>query len=249
MHSESSHQTSTREWGQMASILIVDDDIELCMMLRDYFALQDLELSICHNGREGLQAALHGGFDLVILDVMLPELDGFQILRQLRSSSQISIVLLTSRNEDEEVIFGLENGADDYVPKPFNPRELLARIRSILRRRSFKALTEANPADAKTIERQGFVLIPASQSVHYRGIPLSLSPVEFLLLEALLQGLGTILPREELTERVLHRAYHPLDRGLDMLVSRLRRKLEIADNPGALIKTIRSAGYVLSARV
>jgi two-component system response regulator CpxR len=237
----------------MESILIVDDDIELCRMLRDYFALQDLDLSMCHNGREGLKLAVEGNFDLVILDVMLPELDGFQILRQLRGSSQTasqtSIVLLTSRHEDEEVIFGLENGADDYVPKPFNPRELLARIRSILRRRSFKALSSANATGAAAaLERGGFVLIPASQSVHYRGIPLALSPVEFLLLEALVESLATILPREELTERVFQRAYHPLDRGLDMLVSRLRRKLDIADNPGALLKTIRSAGYVLSAR-
>jgi len=231
----------------MESILIVDDDIELCAMLRDYFALQDLDLAICHNGREGLQAALDGNFDLVILDVMLPELDGFQILRQLRSCSQISIVLLTSRDEDEEVIFGLESGADDYVPKPFNPRELLARIRAILRRRTFKTV-HGNGVAAKTLERGGFILIPASQSVQYQGIPLSLSPVEFLLLEALVESIGTVVPREELTERVFQRAYHPLDRGLDMLVSRLRRKLDMADNPGALIKTIRSAGYVLSLR-
>jgi two-component system response regulator CpxR len=228
----------------MDSLLIVDDDIGLCIMLRDYFLSQNISLAMCHDGALGLQTAIQGSFDLVILDVMLPTMDGFEILRHLRSASPVSILLLTSRAEDDSLIFGLENGADDYVPKPFNPRELLARIRSILRRRSH--LPSNVQASRTSFEQNGFVLNPGARSAVYCGIPLRLTPVEFLLLEALIASPGDILSRDDLTDRVFRRSYNPMDRALDMLVSRLRRKLDVADNPGACIKTIRSEGYVFA---
>jgi two-component system response regulator CpxR len=230
----------------MESVLIVDDDIELCIMLRDYFELQQIGLAMRHDGRLGLQAALEGDFDLVILDVMLPGMDGFEILRRLRAASEIGILMLTSRGEDDERVLGLENGADDYVPKPFNPRELLARMRAILRRRSVNGPPGAEAAATPKLSHGGFLINSAALTAHYRGVPLALSPIELLLLEALLQSPGTVVPREDLVERIFQRAYHPMDRGLDMLVSRLRRKLDIADNPGALIKTVRSAGYLFA---
>jgi len=228
------------------SILIVDDDVVLCAMLRDYFQLHSLQLAMCHDGIAGLQAALVGAFDLVILDVMLPGLDGFELLRRLRTRPQMSIVMLTARDDDDAVVFGLENGADDYVPKPFSPRELLARIRAVLRRHSAPGIS-SDSIDASSLRaRCGLAFNQAARSAKYRGISLSLTPVEYTLLEALLRNPGTVLPREHLAEIVFSRPYHPLDRGLDMLVSRLRRKLDIDDNPGALIKTIRSTGYVFS---
>jgi len=230
----------------MESVLIVDDDIGLCTMLRDYFELHHVELAMCHDGQVGLQTALGGAFDLVILDVTLPSMDGFEILLRLRADSQVGIVLLTSRDEDEALVFGLENGADDYVPKPFNPRELLARMRAVLRRRRSEAPASVAPPSSRDASLWGFSMNSAVRSAQYRGTPLYLSPVEFLLLEALLESPGTVLPREELAERIFRRPYNPLDRALDMLVSRLRRKLDIADNPGALIKTIRSAGYTFA---
>jgi two-component system response regulator CpxR len=193
-----------------------------------------------------LQQALLGAFDLVILDVMLPGLDGFELLRRLRSSSKLNIVMLTARDDDDAVVFGLENGADDYVPKPFSPRELLARVRAILRR---QRPSEVRATSADAVARRsacGFVLNEATRSVQYRGRPVPVTHVEYSLLDALLDSPGTVLSREHLAELVFKRAYHPLDRGLDMLVSRLRRKLDVDDNPGAHIKTIRSAGYVFA---
>ena len=230
----------------MESILIVDDDVVLCTMLRDYFQLNSLQLAMCHDGLAGLQTALVGAFDLIILDVMLPGLDGFELLRRLRSHPQMSIVMLTACDEDDAVVFGLENGADDYVPKPFSPRELLARIRAVLRRQSAPGMSADSIVASARWSRCGFVFNQAARSAKYRGIALSLTSVEYMLLDALLQNPGTVLPRKHLAELVFNRPYHPLDRGLDMLVSRLRRKLEVEDNPGALIKTIRSTGYMFA---
>jgi DNA-binding response OmpR family regulator len=199
-----------------------------------------------HDGVTGLEAAMHGGFDLVILDVMLPRMDGFEILRRLRATTSIGILMLTSRGEDDSLVFGLESGADDYVPKPFNPRELLARIRCVLRRQSLRHAQTTMGVLPEPQPRCGFLFHPAARIVHYHGVALTLSPVEYALLEALLEAPGTVLPREQLAERIFKRSYHPMDRALDMLVSRLRRKLDVADNPGACIRTVRSTGYVFS---
>jgi two-component system response regulator CpxR len=228
----------------MESILIIDDDIGLCTMLRDYFALQKMELAMSHHGFTGLEAAYKGQYDLILLDVMLPGIDGFEVLRRLRSVSEVSVLLLTSRGEADDRIVGLENGADDYLPKPFNPRELLARIRAILRRRN-GYLNHAAPG--KIYAKRclyGFVIDSAARSVQYRGSALTLTDIEFTLLEAFLESAGVVLSREHLVDRIFQRPFNPLDRSLDMLVSRLRRKLDIADNPGAAIKTIRSSGYL-----
>jgi DNA-binding response OmpR family regulator len=228
----------------MESVLIIDDDVALCRMLADYFALHQVQLAMCHHGLTGLERARTGTFDMVLLDIMLPGINGFEVLSRLRAVSQVSVLLLTSRGEAEDRIVGLEAGADDYLPKPFNPRELLARIRAVLRRRDRNIGPAAPPASSR-LANGGFVLDVAARTVSYQDSPLALTDIEFALLQALLESPGIVLSREMLVERVFHRGFNPLDRSLDMLVSRLRRKLDLADNPGALIKTIRSSGYNL----
>ena len=231
----------------MESILIVDDDTSLCSMLKEYLALQDMTLTMIHHGLRGLEEARTGQFDLVLLDIMLPGIDGLDVLRLLRPASDVGIILLTSRGEVTDRIVGLEDGADDYLPKPFNPRELVARIRTVLRRRKASTASPTATTGNKSLSVLGFELDKTTRSARYRGDLLSLTDTEFALLEALLEAPGVVLDREHLSGRVSHRPFHPLDRDLDMLVSRLRRKLDIQGRPSQAIRTIRSTGYVFMA--
>jgi len=226
-------------------VLLVDDDVELCAMLEAYLARHGFEVTTEHHGDLGLHRALSGSFSIVLLDVMLPGLDGFEVLRRLRSTSSVSVLLLTARGEDIDRIVGLEIGADDYLPKPFNPRELLARIRAILRRTSAHLQPENRPA-VKHLSIAGIELDTGARSAICGGVALDLTNVEFALLEALMQAPGQILTREHLVESVLGRTFNPFDRSLDMHVSRLRRKLDEAASLGDQIKTIRSVGYQLA---
>lgn len=230
----------------MEPILLVDDDIELCTMLEDYLSRHGFKVATEHNGEHGLHRALTNDFAMVLLDVMLPGLDGFEVLRRLRTNSQVSVLLLTARGEDIDRIVGLEIGADDYLPKPFNPRELLARIRAILRRSA-----AARPAQAKIrhLSVAGIELDSGARTAICNGVELDLTNVEFELLAALMEAPGQILTREHLTECVLDRRFNPFDRSLDMHVSRLRRKLDEAADLGDQIKTIRSVGYQLALPV
>ena len=235
----------------MEPVLLVDDDIELCSMLEDYLTRHGFAVTTEHNGELGLHRALTGEFAIVLLDVMLPGLDGFEVLRRLRTSSQVSVLLLTARGEDVDRIVGLEIGADDYLPKPFNPRELLARIRAILRRTaSSKSAHGAVTSPAiKHLAVGGIELDSGARTATCNGVELDLTNVEFELLGALMAAPGQILTREHLTELVLDRRFNPFDRSLDMHVSRLRRKLDEAANLGDQIKTIRSVGYQLAVPV
>jgi len=231
-------------------VLLVDDDIELCSMLEDYLMRHGFQVTTEHNGEVGLRRALTGDFSIVLLDVMLPGLDGFEVLRRLRTSSQVSVLLLTARGEDIDRIVGLEIGADDYLPKPFNPRELLARIRAILRRTAASGPTHGGMnAGIKHLSVAGIELDSGARTVLCNGAELELTNVEFELLGALMEAPGQILTREHLTECVLDRRFNPFDRSLDMHVSRLRRKLDDAANLGDQIKTIRSVGYQLALPV
>jgi two-component system response regulator CpxR len=219
-------------------ILLIDDDIELCSMLTEYLSRFGFHVNAVHRGDAGLKAALERRYALVLLDVMLPGMEGFEVLRQIRAVSQVSVLLLTARGEDVDRIVGLEIGADDYLPKPFNPRELLARMRAILRRSSATAKNE--PA---SLNVDGLELDTAARTVVQSGKKIDLTAVEFALLEALMRSPGQVVSRELLSESVLERKFHPFDRSLDMHVSRLRRKLGAGDD---LIKTIRGAGYQLT---
>jgi len=225
------------------TILLIDDDMELCTILQGYLARYGFEVITENSGDGGLQRALGGGFAMVLLDVMLPGLDGFEVLRRLRATSQVSVLLLTARGEDIDRIVGLEIGADDYLPKPFNPRELLARIRAILRRS--QAQTSERSA-IKHLVAMGLELDTGSRNATCDGAHLDLTGVEFDLLQALMEAPGRILTREFLSEMVLDRKFTPFDRSLDTHVCRLRRKLDDAANVGDRIKTIRSVGYQLA---
>jgi two-component system response regulator CpxR len=215
-------------------LLLIDDDVELCGLVQEFLKREGFALELEHDGRRGLDRALAGEWDLVILDVMLPTLDGFEILRQIRAKSRMPVLMLTARGEDVDRIVGLELGADDYLAKPFNPRELAARIRAILRR------TEARPNERGRIEVNGVVLDPAAREVLVDGRPVELTTIEFDVLDLLMRAAGRVLSRDSLMETLYNRKTTPFDRSIDMHISHLRKKLEL-DHP--LIKTIRGVGY------
>jgi two-component system response regulator CpxR len=226
----------------MSRILIIDDDEELCELISEYLSVENFETQAIHDGETGLQAALGGGHDLVILDVMLPRKNGFEVLRQLRETSKIPVLMLTARGADNERITGLETGADDYLAKPFNPRELVARLRAILRR--VEAQTEASQAESDKLKVDDIEVKISARSVTKDGEDLTLTSVEFDLLTELLKQAGKIIKKEDLSETVLERKLSPFDRSLDMHISNLRKKLGNRANDAERIKTIRSVGYI-----
>jgi two-component system response regulator CpxR len=220
------------------SLLLVDDDAELCEMMREFFAEAGHRLECAFNGHEGLAIALRGGFDLVILDVMLPGIDGLTVLEQLRSRKDIPVIVLTARVQRHERIQGLNLGADDYLPKPFDPDELMARIRAVLRR------TEASSRPADTAVTFGKIRVSmASREVWSAGAPVELTAMEFNLLELLIRAAGRVVSRDEITAVLFEREATPYDRFLDVHISRLRKKLE---GGRKLIRTIRGVGYVFT---
>lgn len=229
----------------MDEILLIDDDVELCSMLTEYLGRNSYRVTAVHRGDTGLKMALEKPFALVLLDVMLPGLDGFEVLRRIRAASAVSVLLLTARGEDVDRIVGLEIGADDYLSKPFNPRELLARVRAILRRS-----TGADAKQEQTLLRtDGLELSLAARTVLQNGNKIELTDVEFALLEALMRSPGKVVTREDLSENALGRKFHPFDRALDMHVSRLRRKLSGKGASEEQVKTIRGVGYQLAVNL
>lgn len=221
----------------MEKILVIDDDSELCELLNEYLGAEGFRLHAVHEGREGVRKALEGHFDLVVLDVMLPGLNGFDVLRRIREESQLPVIMLTARGDDVDRIVGLELGADDYLPKPFNPRELVARIRAI-GRRSETGSTSIQAPEKLVIE--GLCLQPGSREVHLDGTLINLTSVEFSLLEVLLRNAGQTVERETLVREVLGRRLSPYDRSIDVHISSLRKKL----GGGERIKTVRGLGYL-----
>ncbi len=216
-------------------ILLIDDDEELCSLLGELLEREGFSVEAQHRGFQGLNRAIEGSHDLVILDVMLPELDGFEILRRLRRQSRVPVLMLTARGEDVDRIIGLELGADDYLPKPFNPRELVARVRAILRR------YEPRPAaNSSRVEVNGVVLDPGTRAVTVDGKLVDLTTFEFDILEVLMRSAGRVVSRDSLMESLYNRKSTPFDRSIDMHVSHLRKKLE---TDRTLIKTIRGVGY------
>jgi two-component system response regulator CpxR len=214
-------------------LLVVDDDVELCALLGEFLHREGYSVQFEHEGRAGLSQAIEGGFDLIILDVMLPGMDGFEILKRVRQQSRVPVLMLTARGEDVDRIVGLELGADDYLPKPFNPRELVARIKAILRRWDTKATSGR-------IEVNGIALDPGTRQVLRDGAPVETTTLEFQILEMLMRASGRVVSRDALMEALYNRKATPFDRSIDMHVSHLRRKLE-GETP--LIKTIRGIGY------
>jgi two-component system, OmpR family, response regulator CpxR len=225
----------------MSKVLIIDDDEELCDLVSEYLTVEGFETTAVHDGEAGLERALSGNYDLAILDVMMPRLNGFDVLRNLREKSGLPVLMLTARGDDMERIVGLEIGADDYLPKPFNPRELVARLRAVLRRASSDE-SEAKQPERLTVD--DLELSSSSRSVKRSGEELPVTSVEFDLLSALLRAAGHVVKKEDLSENVLERRLSPYDRSLDMHISNLRKKLGPRDDGSERIKTVRSVGYI-----
>lgn len=228
--------------GHTNRLLVVDDDVEFCAIVAEYLGTEGFDVEAVHTGEDGAKKALSGDYVLVVLDVMLPKMSGFQVLQRIRARSQVPVLMLTARGEDVDRIVGLELGADDYVPKPYNARELVARIRTILRR---TMLGESLPP----AERMVVADIELDTGTHMaccQGKPIDLTAMEFSLLAALLRRPGQIVKREELFQEVLGRDFQPYDRSLDVHVSNLRKKLGREVARTERIKAIRGVGYVYS---
>src|SRR6267378_158876 len=231
---------------RMDHVLVVDDDVELCALVQEYLTAEGFSLKAVHDGEQGLQQALTGEYALVVLDVMLPGINGFEVLRRIRSMSKVPVLLLTARGEDVDRIVGLEIGADDYLPKPFNPRELVARIRAILRRSAADRKAVGSPRPPEILRIGDIELDPATRTVRHAGQPVELTSVEFNLLEVLLREAGRVVTREQLVSAVLSRKFSPFDRSIDMHVSKVRKKLGDMNGDEEHIKTVRGVGYILA---
>ena len=201
-------------------ILLIEDDTDLCALMKDYFAQHGFRVEAAEDGRQGLAQAVEGNFDLIILDVMLPILDGFEVLRQIRKRSATPVIMLTARTAKPDRIAGLETGADDYLPKPFDPEELLARIRAVLRRAS-----RFEPS-SQEIEAGGVRLNPLTREVWYYESLLDLTGLEFDVLELLIRAAGRVVSRDEIAAAIYQRKPTPYERSLDVHISHLRKKLE-----------------------
>jgi DNA-binding response OmpR family regulator len=225
----------------MDRVLIVDDDIELCRLLSERLSSEGFALEAVHDGARGLERVLSDEHALVILDLMLPGMGGLEVLRRVRTHSPVPVLILTARGEDVDRILGLEIGADDYLPKPFNPRELIARIRAILRR------TSRSAASGNSLCVGDLHLDPAAREAWLDNTRLDLTSVEFALLETLLRDAGHVVTREQLTETVLGRKLGPFDRVIDVHISNLRKKLGRTHSEER-IKSVRGSGYLFVIR-
>jgi two-component system, OmpR family, response regulator CpxR len=218
--------------NNVSPLFIIDDDTELCALLVEFLEREGFSVVVEHDGARGLDLALNGNFALIVLDLMLPSLDGFALLKRLRDKSRVPVLMLTARGEDIDRIIGLELGADDYLAKPFNPRELLARIRAILRR--------VQAPSKGRLEINGVTIDPGTRDVTCDGRPVEMTTLEFDILEVLMRAAGRVVSRDALMESMYNRKATPFDRSIDMHVSHLRKKLEL---DRTLIKTVRGVGY------
>ena len=224
-------------------ILVIDDDAELCELVSEYLESEGFEIDTEGSGDHGADRALESDYDLIILDVMLPGINGFEALRRIRSQSNVPVLMLTARGDDVDRIVGLEIGADDYLPKPFNPRELVARIHAILRRSSAHANAGAAALNEK-VAIGDIQLDTGSRTVTRDNNPIHLTAMEVDVLEALLRNAGRVVERENLVEKVLDRKYSPYDRSIDVHISNLRKKLGHEIDGMERIKSVRQIGYL-----
>jgi len=221
----------------MERLLVIDDDIEFCRLVTRFLSREGFAIHWVPGGAAGIEEALAEEYALIVLDVMMPDTDGFEVLRRIRRESRIPILMLTARGDTQERVRGLEMGADDYLPKPFDPAELAARIRAVLRRASPKLPVAAMAVG--DIELDG-----GNRTVRRAGEALDLTTVEFDLLAVLMRQAGTTVSREDLVRQVLRREFSPFDRSIDTHVCNLRRKLGPLEDGGERIKGVRGAGYL-----
>ncbi|MBM3556961.1 MAG: response regulator [Alphaproteobacteria bacterium] len=231
-------------------ILIVDDDREIRDLLARFLVKNGLRASVAKDGAEMWRELEGGAIDLVVLDLMLPGEDGLSLCRKLRSQSQVPVVMLTAKGEEIDRIVGLEMGADDYLAKPFNPRELLARVKAVLRRSGARERDQAPPADRTQVRFLGWVFdLAARHLVDPKGEKRELSAGEYGLLRALVEHPQRVLSRDRLLDLARGRDAIPFDRSIDIQVSRLRRKLDDDPKEPAIIKTVRGGGYMFAPKV
>ncbi|QYJ89768.1 response regulator [Shewanella halotolerans] len=224
----------------MSQILLIDDDLGLAELLAQLLELEGFNLTLAHDGEAGLALALEQQFDLILLDVMLPKLNGFEVLKALRAKKQTPVLMLTARGDEIDRVVGLEIGADDYLPKPFNDRELVARIKAIIRRTSHQ-MDEQQPS---ILEFADIKLDPSRQEVVCQDQLLILTGTEFSLLYHMIQHSGEVLSKDNLSENVLGKKLMPFDRSLDMHLSNLRKKLPERADGRPRVKTLRGKGYI-----
>jgi two-component system, OmpR family, response regulator CpxR len=222
------------------SILLVDDDVALCVLMVEYLGEHGFALSCAHDGVSGMDRVLEGRFDLVILDVMLPQVDGFEVLRRLRQRTAVPIIMLTARAAEQDRISGLEAGADDYLLKPFASGELLARIRAVLRRAQ-----QRMPNRPAILEVGGVRLNAQTYQAWAGGTPIELTPTEFEILELLMRSAGQVVSRDEISDVLYQRQATAYERSVDVHLSHLRKKLE--GQTDAAIRTVRGVGYLFTA--
>jgi len=223
----------------MERLLVIDDDAELCRLVTRFLSREGFAIRWAPGGAAGIEQALAEDYSLIMLDVMMPDTDGFEVLRQIRQQSRTPVLMLTARGDTHDRIRGLQMGADDYLPKPFDPAELVARIRAILRRSS--------PISGAAMTIGDVELDAGSRSVRRAGAPLELTTIEFDLLAALMRVAGSTISREDLVRNVLGRDFSPFDRSIDTHVCNLRRKLGPLDDGGDRIKGIRGTGYLYAS--
>ncbi len=228
----------------MQSILLIDDDVELTEMLAEYLNLEGFEVSCAHDGESGAQKAISEIYEVIVLDVMLPKLNGFDVLTRIRQQSQVPIIMLTAKGDGVNRIVGLEMGADDYLPKPCNPRELVARIRAILRRTSKKLEISLINQKEKTLKTDDIEIRLATRDVFLQGELLELTSSEYNILIILIQQPGQIVSKDNLSLLALNRKLTAYDRSIDMHLSNLRRKLGCREDGQPMIRTVRGAGYL-----
>lgn len=227
----------------MSKVLLVDDDVELSSMLSEYIAQEGFAADCVHDGEAGVSAALSSGYDIVVLDVMMPRVGGIEALRRIRAQSKVPVLMLTAKGDDVDRIVGLELGADDYVPKPCTPRELVARLRAILRRTQTAAPAEA--ANSGSVVVGGLCMWPQMRRAQWQGAPLELTSTEFNLLEVLARNAGRVVSKAELSEQGLGRPLARFDRSIDVHLSSIRHKLGLRPDGRSWIETVRGLGYQL----
>ncbi len=230
-----------------AKILLVDDDVKLSRMVKEYLEPFGYDVETAETGKIGIEMVNSGGFDAVILDVMLPEMNGFEVLKEIRKVSSVPVLMLTALGDESDRIVGLELGADDYLPKTFSTRELLARLRSVVRRSSIAA-EQAQPVSTEITVRN-LLVRPETRSAFLDGKTLHFTPIEFDLLHCLIASKDRILSRDHLLDEISGRDYEVFDRSIDVHISSIRRKLNDDPKNPKFIRTIRSAGYIFADKI
>ncbi len=227
----------------MVKLLLIDDDQELCQLLNEYLTAEGFDVDMAHDGEQALEQVNGGHYAAIILDVMLPKRSGFDVLKAVRQKYTTPVLMLTAKGDTIDRVVGLEIGADDYLPKPCDPRELVARLRAVLRR---AGSTAQAPGAAESLQVEGLRLHLGSRSAHWQDQDVPLTGTEFSVLELLVRQAGQVISKDELTEQALNRKLTPYDRSIDVHVSNIRKKLTSAGARREMIINVRGAGYMLT---